>query len=178
MHLQWGNYEKRLVKSSNGFLRNENGTRNECQLKLTLIQMAYLITFTGEAEIVDFTLLYYEILSFQLAMSLLECPLHWVHSGGCGLVEWWPFHSFPFTQLRFFFAAFLRVAQNENVGMDLNSQIIPCCHLAQVARFMTLAFCHFFCHIFLPLFCRRFEHFQLLQAQLSQPLQFEFKSDI
>lgn len=64
MHLQWGNYEKRLVKSSNCFLRNEDGTRNECQLKLTLIQMAYLITFTGEAEIVDFTLLYYEILSF------------------------------------------------------------------------------------------------------------------
>lgn len=54
----------------------EMKTALEMNAKLTLIQMAYLITFTGVAEIVDFTLLYYEILSFQLAMSLLECPLH------------------------------------------------------------------------------------------------------
>jgi len=71
--------------------------------------------------------------------------------------------------------------------MDFNSQIIPCCHLAQVVRFMTLAFCDDFFFMFgrrLELFQvtsdREWLHEKLLQAQLSpagkRPLQFAFKS--
>lgn len=144
MHLQWGNYEKRLVKSSNGFLRNENGTRNECQVDVNTNGLFNNIHWGSGNRWLYFALLRNLVFPTCNVLAGVSFTLRWVRGGRM--------LAFPFTQLRFFFAAFLRVAQNENVGMDLNSQIIPCCHLAQVARFMTLAFWHFFCHFFCHFF--------------------------